>query len=301
MKVNPRVVVIGSPGDMHVRHLADCVGSKGSTPLVIDADWVRLHAWQAGVRLESKPYGVGRGIIRGLPIPDTHSLGSAEVSAWVEFAEGIANDPSVEWLTPLADLQRADNKLYQLRLAEQLGIRFPPTVIAPRRDILEQSLGRWVIIKALGSGIVPQMDGREAVFYTTLVDLTTVRDESIAIAPVIAQEYIKADKHLRIVTVRDQLWCASLTAQADYIDWREMRPELRRRWQITTIPSKLQEDASTIAQMAKVGFSCQDWLQAGNQFWFLELNPVGNWLFLPTPLATSVTHALTHWLLSQDQ
>jgi hypothetical protein len=243
----PRAVIIGSPGDMHVRHLADCVGRKGSTPLVIDADWVRLHAWQAGVGLESKPYGVVRGIIRGLPIPDTQSFGSAEVSAWVEFAEGIANDPSVEWLTPLADLRRADNKLYQLRLVEQLGIRFPPTIIAPRRDILEQSLGRWVIIKALGSGVVPQTDGREAVFYTTLTDLTTLRDESFAIAPVIAQEYIKADEHIRIATVRDQVWCASLSAHDDYIDWREMTPELRQRWQIATIPSKLQEDASALS------------------------------------------------------
>jgi hypothetical protein len=286
---------------MHVRHIVDCAGSKNSTPLAIDANWVRFHAWQVGVGLESKPYGVVRGIIRGLPIPDAPLLGSAEVSAWVEFAEGIANDPSVEWLTPLADLRRADNKLYQLRLAEQVGIRFPPTIIAPRRDILEQSLGRWVIIKALGSGVVPQPDGHEAVFYTTLVDLATLRDESFAMAPVIAQEYIKADEHLRIVTVRNQLWCASLSTHEDYIDWREMPPGLRQRWEITTIPSKLQEDASTMAQLAKVGFSCQDWLRAGNQFWFLELNPVGNWLFLPSPLATSVTHALTRWLIAEDQ
>jgi hypothetical protein len=85
---------------VHVRHLADCINSKGSTPLIIDAEWMRLHTWLAGSELERKS-SVVRGIIRGLPIPESELFGPAEVSAWVELAEGIANDPSLEWLTPL--------------------------------------------------------------------------------------------------------------------------------------------------------------------------------------------------------
>jgi hypothetical protein len=283
---------------MHVRYLADSVRHKGSIPLVIDAEWVRLQTWQAWVGLDRKPSDAVRGIIRGLPIPDTQSLGSAETSAWLDLAEGLAHDPYIEWLTPLAYLRRGDNKLYQLRLAEQLGVPFPKTIIAPYRDVLKHALGRWVIVKALGSGIVPQADGKKSVFYTTLVDLDTLCDENLAVAPVIAQEYVKADEHLRIVTVCDQLWCASLGAHDDYIDWREMPPELRQCWQVVEISRKLQEDAFAIAKTANVGFSCQDWLRTGNQFWFIDLNPVGNWLFLPERIAISVTRALTSWLLT---
>jgi hypothetical protein len=210
-------------------------------------------------------------------------------------------DATGEWLTPLADLRRADNKLYQLRLAEQIGIRFPQTLIAASRDVLEQTLGRRAVLKALGSGIVPKRDGHEVVFYATLVDLNTLRDENLAIAPFIAQEYIKADEHLRITTVCNQLWCASLTVHPDYVDWREMPIELRQRWQVMAIPCKLKEDVLNLIEIAKVRFSCQDWLRADNEFWFLDLNPVGKWLFLPQALSILITQALTCWLLGQDQ
>lgn len=290
-------LVLGSSADVHVRELVAYMSRKGVAPLVLDADQARLQNWQAGIEFGGNHGHCERGIIRGLPLPNVHSDGSAEATAWLDFVEGIAHDPAVEWLTPLAELRRADNKLYQLRLAELAGIRFPLTMITQRPDILEQTLGVPFVVKPLGSGVVPRPGGHEEVFYTTLVNQGFLRDEQLAAAPVIAQEYVRADEHLRVVTVCEQVWCASLPAHESYIDWREMPPLLRQRWHAIAVHPKLREDASSIAQIAQVRFSCQDWIKAGNDYWFLDLNPVGNWLFLPSLLASSVTKAIAQWLI----
>lgn len=253
--------------------------------------------WQVGLESTSVTQ-VSRGIIFGLPIPNIPTLGEAESSAWMEFAEGIAYDTRVEWLTPLHHLRRADNKLYQLTIAEKAGVSFPPTVIANSKATIRQHLGDAVVAKPLGSGLVPQADGTHKVFYASLVHISALRDETISIAPFIAQKFIAAEKHLRVVTLFDHVWCASLNANSK-VDWREMSPNSRRNWSVFTPPNELRNNALRITKLAGVAFSSQDWLLSNNGFWFLDLNPVGRWLFLPQQIVDSVTDLLVQWLLGK--
>lgn len=45
-----------------------------------------------------------------------------------------------------------------------------------------------------------------------------------------------------------------------------------------------------------VGYSSQDWVETGAGKYFLDLNPSGQWLFLPAPVSVEVTNALAAWL-----
>ncbi|HVE45526.1 MAG TPA: hypothetical protein VNA57_02100 [Acidimicrobiales bacterium] len=46
-----------------------------------------------------------------------------------------------------------------------------------------------------------------------------------------------------------------------------------------------------------VGYSSQDWVvDRSGQPWFLDLNPGGQWLFLPEPAASAVTASVAAWL-----
>lgn len=293
-----RPVVLCSEADAHVSYLINRIEKEGVTPLVIDSVKVRDYVWQAG--LDSVPLNqASRGVIFGLPVPSVSTLGGAETSAWVEFAEGLAYDSRVEWLTPLHHLRRADNKLHQLTIAEKAGVSFPPTVIANSKAAIQQHLGDAVVIKPLGSGLVPQADGTHKVFYATLVHVSTLRDEALSIAPFIAQRFIKAEKHLRVVTFFDHIWCASLDANS-CVDWREMLPEFRHKWNIFAPPQELQSNALKIAGLAGIAFSSQDWLLSSDgRFWFLDLNPVGRWLFLPQQIVDSVANLFVQWLLGK--
>ena len=55
--------------------------------------------------------------------------------------------------------------------------------------------------------------------------------------------------------------------------------------------------ASTAAEQLGVGYSAQDWIQdADGTWWFVDLNPAGQWLFLPNKVAEQVTAAIASLL-----
>jgi hypothetical protein len=48
-----------------------------------------------------------------------------------------------------------------------------------------------------------------------------------------------------------------------------------------------------------VGYSSQDWIvTATGVSHFIDLNPAGQWLFLPNPGAREITDAIAEWLSS---
>ena len=55
-----------------------------------------------------------------------------------------------------------------------------------------------------------------------------------------------------------------------------------------------------LADALKVGYSSQDWVVGEGQPYFLDLNPGGQWLFLPDPTSADVTEAIAAWLAVRE-
>jgi hypothetical protein len=51
-----------------------------------------------------------------------------------------------------------------------------------------------------------------------------------------------------------------------------------------------------------LGYSSQDWVIAPTgAALFLDLNPAGQWLFLPADVAEAATTAIARWLIGEDE
>ena len=106
---------------------------------------------------------------------------------------------------------------------------------------------------------------------------------------------IEAKAHLRIVTVGGRAWVFELDASALPLDWRE-EPRAHRDW-IIAERCEQARSAARLAAAMQVGYSSQDWIVATDgRCVFLDLNPSGQWLFLPDPAANEVTVAIAEWL-----
>lgn len=251
--------------------------------------------WPPSLRIDST-VARGQGLIRGLPQPPP-DLGDAEVQAWTDLVEGIASDPRVNWLSSLSALRFADNKINQLRIAVKCGVPCPKTLIPAKASDIAAGLGEEAVVKPLGPGILHAGDSGTRVFYTTKMRVRELDDKLLARAPVIAQEPIDADLHLRVVTVQDRIWCAGLDARGLPLDWREASPKLRRAWHEMDVPADVREGALALVRSADLGFSSQDWLVEGDRRVFIDLNPNGGWLFLPSSVSNAVNGALVEFLL----
>lgn len=306
----PQALILGSTEDPHVRAVGDSLYQSGRVrPVVLDVDILSRSEFdvpaERGSRLTVPGEGavelrVGqRGWLRRIA-PDSWYQGivygsreAAERGAWLALLSAIVRTTQVQWLSDPAAASIAENKLVQYKTASSLGLSVPGTVVASDVSTIAERLGDSFVIKPLGPGETREGSSARA-FFAQIMDSSDPRLSLLAGAPFIAQERINVERHIRAVTVENAVWLAALTTNDDIpLDWRRA-PAAHRSFQ-TTNDNDIAASALRLARHLGVGFSSQDWVvdPHGERF-FLDLNPGGQWLFLPW--AQKVTEALARWL-----
>jgi len=278
--------------------IVDVFGLEESGYLLHDHE-LRVGEVGGGIELAAGT----RGWIRRLAPPKWRpgvvggSQAGAVRTSWTALMVAIAGDTSIEWLTPLVRLFPAENKLLQERIARELGIRTPLTAVTSDRSLIPAALGRDLIVKPLGVGHYANHDAAEQVVWTQPLDVGAPELDLLTGAPFILQERVAADRHLRVVTVLDQAWVYELDATGVELDWR-LTEEAHHSFAATQEPEVAQQ-ALALAAKTKVGYSSQDWIVAGDDAYFVDLNPAGQWLFLPEPNVSEITESIAAWLAGE--
>lgn len=202
---------------------------------------------------------------------------------------------ALEWLTPYWDMIRAENKLVQYYVAHACGVPTPETAVTSHVEHVPAALGDQFVVKPLGAGDFISSGAAYAV-HARRVSRSDVRLGALQGAPFLLQAHVPAVAHLRIVTVRDRVWTSRLDADGLPLDWRAA-PEAHSMWTACRGCADVERSALDLARCVGVGYSSQDWvIDARGTHWFLDLNPAGQWLFLPEPVADEVTLEIATWL-----
>lgn len=309
-------VVVGSLDDEHARRVAGLlspqtcilvdVASLAGRSYRLDRDglWLDPHAdGDGGIRRWAAHVGQGsRGWLRRFAPPDWHrgvvldSKEAAAKTAWLTLLTAFVRSSGVEWLTDLDALNRAENKIAQYRAALTLGIPTPATVVASDRAGLPADLARRIVVKPLGPSHFTSWSGEGRVLYANTATLDEPLLDDMPGAPFIIQDRVEARTHLRIVTVRSSVWVCAVDAAEVPFDWRR-RAAAQRSFRPAQPPAEVEDGARRISEHLRLGYTSQDWVidHAGTA-WFLDLNPSGQWLFLPEPVASAVAEHLAAWL-----
>lgn len=268
-EANPYVLSDG------VIHAGDHIKLSLRSPM---RGWIRRLApplWRPGVRLGSESAA-----IRG---------------AWTALIGAIAGSTNITWLTRLERLFLRENKLLQAEMARWLGIAIPPTTVCSHRDLIPEVLGDELIVKPLGRAQYTDATGTEQVVWTREVTRDSPVLDALAGAPFIVQKRLRPERHLRAVTVQDQCWVCELAAGELPVDWR--REEAAHDSFVIASEPGVEREAIRIADTLGIGYSSQDWIVSEDVPHFIDLNPAGQWLFLPEPTASAITSAIVQWLI----
>ncbi|WP_432073872.1 hypothetical protein [Streptomyces wuyuanensis] len=300
---------MGEESDPHVREVANRVSSR--RPLVIlDAAGIqRIPFAVTAARLAVETvngHGIAhlqdthRGWIRR-PAPADWNAGlklggkqAAVQGAWRALLVALLHNPACRWLTPLDALLAAENKIVQCRAAVRAGIEVPPITVT--NDASEVSaLPGQLVAKPLGPPQYWLDNGDPRIVFAAPVD---AHDPSVAGllagAPFILQERVTAIRHLRVVTVGDEAWAFHIPAEGLPLDLRRSAAA-HTSWQPLKAPDVEQKAVGLSAAMS-IRYSSQDWIETANGVCFIDVNPGGQWLFLPDPEASQISAALAHWL-----
>jgi glutathione synthase/RimK-type ligase-like ATP-grasp enzyme len=314
-----------SADDPHLKHLIPALKKRDLPFTCFDrADFpqsIRLTA-----RFESSPRWQGMLIHeqRQYALEDIHSILYRRPTAYrfieglsaneQEFArleatrgfEGVLQNLPCLWLNHPDALRAAEWKPRQLRLAQEMGLRVPKTMITndPQQALqfFEECRGE-VVYKTLS--VPPTFSGRadpstfETIFTTKLTYAHFHTNAgSIANTAHLFQEYIPKAVELRVNIIGQQVFAAAIHSQASertHVDWRRCYADLT--YSTHTLPDHIREACYQLLAHLHVSFAAIDLIVTpAGEYIFLEANCNGQWGWIETatgqPLADAFVNVL---------
>jgi hypothetical protein len=243
--------------------------------------WLRRLApesWREGVAIDSHT-----GVVQ--------QAWTTAVSVFVELA-------GVTWLTSLRHIFASEDKLIQRRAARELGISSPRGVLLTHRERIPVEFGERLVVKPFAAGHYRTQGGEARVVFATPMRRDDPRLDLLAGAPFLVQPELNAESHLRVVTVGERAWMSELKSEALSFDWRATATA-HSSFRVSENP-EVAAQAVQLTTKLNVGYSSQDWLvDTDGVAHFLDLNPAGQWLFLPDQISDAVTLAIAEWLVGK--
>ncbi len=197
-----------------------------------------------------------------------------------------------------AATEAGGRKAYQLRLAQEVGLSIPETLITNDPSAARAFAGSRVrtVCKAFSA---TEQDWRET---RLLREEELANLDQVAYAPVIFQEYVEAGVDLRVTVVGDALYAAAIHAEGTSypIDFR--MDLSRARIEPTTLPSRVEQALLALMKRLDLVYGAVDMRRTpSGQHVFLEVNPAGQWLFVEQRTNQPITAAVARLLAQHDE
>ena len=170
------------------------------------------------------------------------------------------------------------NKLLALEQAKKVGLKVPSYYLAENTD---QLIVNKTITKSIAENIIIQSvdNFSEGILYTSLV--TEKERENFFIT--FFQEMIEKDFEIRAFYLDGRISATAIFSQNDkqtQIDHRKYNHQKPNRDVRYNLPKEVEEKIHILMQQLDINCGSLDFIKSKNDFYFLEINPVGQFLGL---------------------
>jgi len=207
--------------------------------------------------------------------------------------------PEIKWLCSPWKIYFARGRLNQLVQAKKMGFKIPQTLFTSSKEELLKFFNKCnqkIIIKTINSGsCVKHKDDLEPI-YTEVIDSTNIdalNFELLKNSPSLFQEFIDAEYELRITSVGIKNFSVKITS--NITDWRKR--DALPSYSTYDLPTAVSEGLSKYLEYYKLNFGCFDLMKGKNgEYYFLELNPNGQWLWLELETGIPIGKSIVDFL-----
>ncbi len=213
--------------------------------------------------------------------------------------------PKAFWVNPRQAANRATNKVLQIATARRVGFATPRAIYSNHATEIRRFLatvGGRAVYKPL-VGLVWENGESRFMIYTTIITAENlVEDYLLQNVPGIYQEIVPKAYEVRItmcgtLALGARLW--SQETSRGQIDWRLAYDELTM--EAMEIPSQVQRLCARVLRALGLVFGCFDFIVTPAGEWvFLEVNQMGQFLFLEEPTGLCLLDAFTEFLLGRS-
>lgn len=221
--------------------------------------------------------------------------------AWSESTEALTGAwyaLDAFWMNhPLAD-DAAQRKVLQLRLAVEVGLEVPDTLVTNDPDAARAFVERVGPGRVIRKAFRNIAEAPRSTAVVTADDLARV--DLVRYAPVIFQGFVESVVDLRVTVVDGEVFAAQIRSDADHqVDYRlglgTAEVSAHR------LPQDLEDRLRELMRRLGVSYGAIDLrLTPDGRYVFLEINPGGEYLFASTRTGQPVPQAIAAALTRRD-
>ena len=319
------ILILTEPVDSHADQVIQKLEERG-------VEWLRFHPAdfpaRASLSIGYAPNGQQRSLLRVAdrvidltqlqsvwtrrpqrPVPH-EQIQDAAVRAFVAeecqmFVRDLWNALDCPWVPGKpAAIQRAELKVSQLRVAGELGLELPPTLVTNNPDEFLDFYGRHngnVISKLAGFTFHHSLSNHFMRFTEVVSKRAVGYAAAIQYCPVILQAYVPKELELRITVVGRQVFAAEIHSQETHHtqhDWRRYdlghTPHLAH-----DLPPQIEDRCVRLVERLGLCYGTIDMILAPDgRYVFVEINPNGQYLWIEQQTGLPISAAICDLLMA---
>ncbi|WHF51920.1 grasp-with-spasm system ATP-grasp peptide maturase [Chryseobacterium gotjawalense] len=167
----------------------------------------------------------------------------------------------------------AVNKLVVLETAKKVGLQVPNYYLSDNTD--DVVLNKTIIKSIAGNAILQKFEKEtDAAIYTSVVRIKEKEPFFITFF----QEYIDKDFEIRTFYLNGKCWSTAIISQNDKktrIDHRHYNHLKPNRNVPYNLPNEVEKKIKVLMEILDLNCGSIDFLKKGEDFYFLEINPIG--------------------------
>lgn len=216
-------------------------------------------------------------------------------SQWAAFLRAMSVFDTVSWMNWPQATYLAECKPYQLLAAKRCGLKVPATLVTNDATRISHDFPGAMVVKSLDTVLL--REGGDCLFtYATVATGSDFSDSAVSTAPVMVQQVIEAKTDCRITVVGDQVFAVRILANGSPVkgDWRT-EPRESLEYEGFQLPGEIEGACLGLLRKLGLSFGGIDLLETSHGYYFLEVNPTGEWGWLCNS-DRPIDEAIASWL-----
>jgi len=217
---------------------------------------------------------------------------------WTAFIRNLSIFQNIVWVNRPEATFRAENKMLQLNLARNIGMDCPYTVVTNTSKV-EVDDEKDYIVKSLDTAIL-QIDDKEAFVYSNRVKGRELRGSILNTAPIILQEYISPKIDVRVTVIGHRIYAVRILKEGKGVgdDWRTYKNNIE--FIPFSLPADLANKCIELVKTLELSFGGIDLIESNGKFYFIEINPTGEWAWLVNAADLKIFIGICDYLEGKD-
>lgn len=204
-----------------------------------------------------------------------------------------------KWLSNPTNVYQAENKIFQLHIAQEIGFVIPDTIITNQHSVLKEFLTKHnnnVIVKPLSQGRITSENELKLIYTNKIKTDIIEKIDSYSLTPSIFQEQIEKKYELRITVVNEKVFAAKVDSQkleGTKTDWRKEKNSFEKY----LLPNDIEKKCVELVQKLNLSFGAIDIIKdSKGKYIFLEINPNGQWAWLDMEAGLNISDEIIKYL-----